>query len=77
MVDITLRVAEGVLCTSGVKAATASKGVDTGCGKSISPDTSGLPFTDGARSANTDVSDNSFPYLKTPIAGSPAATPNK
>ena len=30
VVDITLRVAEGVLCTAGVKAATASKGVDTG-----------------------------------------------
>ena len=70
VVDITLRVAEGVLCTSGVKAATASKGVDTGCGANVAPASSGLPFTDGARSANTDVSDDSFPYLKTPLAGS-------
>ena len=76
VVDITLRVAEGVLCTAGVKAATASKGVDTGCGANVAPDSSGLPFTDGARSANTDVSDNTFPYLKTPIAGSPNATSN-
>ena len=70
VVDITLRVAEGVLCTSGVKAATASKGVDTGCGKNVAPASSGLPFTDGARSPNTDVSDDSFPYLKTPLPGS-------
>ena len=70
VVDITLRVAEGVLCTSGVKAATAKKGVDTGCGMNVAPDSSGLPFTDGARSSNTDVSDDSFPYLKTPLAGS-------
>ena len=76
VVDITLRVAEGVLCTAGVKAATASKGVDTGCGINVAPDSSGLPFTDGARSANIDVSDNTFPYLKTPIAGSPNATSN-
>ena len=76
VVDITLRVAEGLLCTAGVKAATAKKGVDTGCGNNVAPDSSALPFTDGARSANTDVSDNSFPYLKTPIAGSPNATSN-
>ena len=31
VVDISLRVAEGILCTAGVKAATASAGVDTGC----------------------------------------------
>ena len=76
VVDITLRVAEGVLCTSGVKAATASKGVDTGCGANVAPASSGLPFTDGARSANAAVSDDSFPYLKTPIAGSPHGTSN-
>ena len=76
VVDITLRVAEGLLCTAGVKAATAKKGVDTGCGNNVAPDSSALPFTDGARSANADVSDNSFPYLKTPIAGSPNATSN-
>ena len=76
VVDITLRVAEGVLCTAGVKAATASKGVDTGCGVNVAPDSSALPFTDGARSSNAEVSDDSFPYLKTPIAGSPNATSN-
>lgn len=70
VVDIELRVVEGVLCTAGVKAATASKGIDTGCGTNTAPESSGYAFTDGARSANTEVSDNKFPYLKTPIAGS-------
>ena len=71
VVDITLRVAEGILCTAGVKVATASKGVDTCCGINVAPDSNGLQFTDGTRSANIYVSDNTFPYLKTPIAGSP------
>lgn len=70
VVDIELRVAQGVLCTSIVKAATASKGVDTGCGTNVAPNSSGQPFTDGARSPNASVSDTKFPYLKTPIAGS-------
>ena len=76
VVDISLRVAEGVLCTAGVKAATLAAGVDTGCGANTAPDSSGFAFTDGARSTNSEVSDNRFPYLKTPIAGSPNQTSN-
>ena len=76
VVDIELRVAEGILCTAGVKAATAAKGVDTGCGTNVAPNINGSRFTDGARSSNTAVSDNSFPYLKTPLANSPNGTSN-
>lgn len=76
VVDIEIRVAEGLLCTAGVKAATAAAGVDTGCGANVAPDTSALPFTDGSRLENADLSDNSFPYLKTPIGGSPNVTSN-
>ena len=71
VVDIELRVAEGILCTAGVKAATAAKGVDTGCGTNVAPNINGSRFTDGVRSSNASVSDNSFPYLKTPLANSP------
>ena len=71
VVDIELRVAEGILCTAGVKAATAALMVDTGCGANVAPDINGSPFTDGARSANTAVSTEVFPYLLTPIPGSP------
>ncbi len=71
VVDISLRVAEGILCTAGVKAATLSAGVDTGCGANTAPDVNGSAFTDGARSANTGVSTEVFPYLLTPIPGSP------
>lgn len=71
VVDISLRVAEGILCTAGVKAATLSAGVDTGCGANTAPDVNGSAFTDGARSANTAVSTEVFPYLLTPIPGSP------
>lgn len=76
VVDIEIRVAEGLLCTANVKAATTAAGVDTGCGLNVAPDSSALPFTDGSRLANSDLSDNSFPYLKTPIGGSPNATTN-
>lgn len=76
VVDIELRVAEGILCTAGVKAATAAKGVDTGCGANVAPDINGSKFTDGTRSSNTSVSDNQFPYLKTPLANSPNGTSN-
>ena len=76
VVDISLRVAQGVLCTAGVKAATLAAGVDTGCGANVAPDSSGLAFTDGARSTNAEVSDESFPYLKAPLAGSPNQTTN-
>ena len=76
VVDIELRVAEGILCTAGVKAATSAAGVDTGCGANVAPDVNGSAFTDGARSANTAVSTGAFPYLLTPIAGSPNLTTN-
>jgi hypothetical protein len=76
VVDIELRVAEGILCTAGVKAATLAAGVDTGCGANVAPDVNGSAFTDGARSANTAVSTGAFPYLLTPIAGSPNQTTN-
>ena len=76
VVDIELRVAEGILCTAGVKAATLAAGVDTGCGTNVAPDVNGSPFTDGARSANSEVSTEAFPYLLTPLAGSPNATSN-
>ena len=76
VVDIELRVAEGILCTAAVKAATAAKGVDTGCGTNVAPNINGSRFTDGARSPNASVSDNSFPYLKTPLANSPNGTSN-
>ena len=76
VVDIELRVAEGILCTAGVKAATLAAGVDTGCGANVAPDVNGSAFTDGARSSNSQVSTQAFPYLLTPIAGSPNATTN-
>ena len=76
VVDIELRVAEGILCTAGVKAATLALGVDTGCGANVAPDINGSAFTDGARSANSAVSTEAFPYLLTPIAGSPNGTSN-
>ena len=76
VVDIELRVAEGILCTAGVKAATLALGVDTGCGANVAPDINGSAFTDGARSSNSQVSTEAFPYLLTPIAGSPNGTSN-
>ena len=76
VVDISLRVAEGILCTAGVKSATLAAGVDTGCGANVAPDINGSAFTDGARSTNTAVSTTEFPYLLTPIAGSPNSTTN-
>ena len=76
VVDIELRVAEGILCTAGVKAATLALGVDTGCGANVAPDINGSAFTDGARSSNSQVSTDAFPYLLTPIAGSPNGTSN-
>lgn len=71
VVDIELRVAMGLLCTSSVQMAIAGAGVDPGCNGNTAPESSTLAFTDGARSANTEVSDNAFPYLKSPIPGSP------
>lgn len=74
VVDITLRVAEGVLC-----------GAIGNCGAQASDPNHGLPYTDGARAAGPDAAHvhvtgaiNAadtylpvFPYLNTPLPGSP------
>lgn len=62
-----------LFCTAGVRSATVSKGVDTGCGINVARD-SLLQFTGGTRCANVDVFDDTFPYLKISTAGSPNAT---
>jgi hypothetical protein len=72
--DVTLRVAEGALC-----------GVAGSCGGQTTDPNKGAPFTDGARSpgataatehvvGNEDAADtylDHFPYLMTPLPGSP------
>ena len=58
IVDITLRVAMGRLITLGL------------FGTPAQAPSGGLDFTDGAI-VNASFFDNAFPYLKTPIAGSP------
>ena len=74
VVDITLRVAEGALC-----------GAIGNCGKQTTDPNAGLPYTDGARAAGPDAAHEQvtgainagdtymsvFPYLNTPIPGSP------
>jgi len=60
IVDITLRVAMGRLITLGL------------FGTPSQASSGGLDFTDGAI-VNDSFFDNQFPYLKTPIAGSPGA----
>jgi hypothetical protein len=74
VVDITLRAAEGALC-----------GAIGNCGAQTSDPNNGLPYTDGARAAGPDVSHEHvtgeikaadtylsvFPYLNTPLPGSP------
>ncbi len=65
VVDIELRVAMGALCHAFPGA--------FGCGPADAP--SGLlPFTDGAYVDST-FTDATFPYLRTPLAGSPNTTP--
>lgn len=67
VVDIELRVAMGLLCTiDGVNAAVGCMPSDAAAG--------GAPITDGVVNDATNF-DNTFPYLKTPIAGSPNGTP--
>jgi hypothetical protein len=75
VIDITLRVAEGALCSSAVGT----------CGSQTSDPNHGNPYTDGARSAGPDAAHltvtgavnagdtylDQFPYLMTPIAASP------
>ena len=63
VVDIELRVAMGLLCTiPGVNTAVGCKASDAPAG--------GIHFTDGAL-ANDSFTDAAFPYIRTPIAGSP------
>ena len=63
VVDIELRAAMGVLCTLNDP--------DTfGCAPPDAP-TGNLPFTDGATISAGDF-DAAFPYLRTPLAGSPS-----
>jgi hypothetical protein len=74
VVDITLRVAEGALC-----------GAIGNCGAQTSDPNHGAPYTDGARAAGPDAAHShvsgainaadtymaEFPYLSTPVPGSP------
>jgi hypothetical protein len=74
VVDITLRAAEGALC-----------GAVGNCGAETSDPNHGLPYTDGARAAGPDAAHEHvtgeikaadtylavFPYLNTPLPGSP------
>jgi hypothetical protein len=74
VIDIELRVAMGALC-----------GAIGSCGTQTSDPNNGAPYTDGARSAGPDASNltiggavdpadtylDSFPYLNTPLPGSP------
>ena len=74
VVDITLRVAEGALC-----------GAIGNCGTETTDPNHGTPYTDGARAAGPDAANlhlggavkaadtylPGFPYLNTPIPGSP------
>ncbi len=63
VVDIALRVAMGRLYTLGL------------FGKPSDAPSGGLDFTDGAI-VNDGFFDTKFPYLRTPIAGSPGPQPN-
>jgi hypothetical protein len=77
VVDIELRVVEGALC-----------GKIGNCGTQTSDPNNGTPYTDGARAAGADAASSVvtgaisagdtyldvFPYLATPIAGSPNST---
>jgi hypothetical protein len=63
VVDIELRAAMGVLCTLNQPAV-------FGCVPADAP-TGNLPYTDGATVSAADF-DAAFPYLRTPLAGSPS-----
>jgi hypothetical protein len=62
VVDVSLRVAMGLLCTLNNPAA-------FGCTPADAP-SGGIHFTDGAY-IDDSYANGSFPYLKTPLAGSP------
>ncbi|WP_085316714.1 DUF4331 domain-containing protein [Derxia lacustris] len=63
VVDATLRVAMGVLCTLDAPSVFGCKAGDAKAG--------GLPYTDGAE-VNAGFFDTGFPYLKAPLAGAKA-----
>ena len=79
VIDITLRVAEGLLCSAA-----------TPCGKQTSDPNHGAPYTDGARAAGPDANHltlggaidpadtylDTFPYLNTALPGSPNVAAN-
>src|SRR5258708_7865367 len=74
VIDITLRVAEGALC-----------GAIGDCGTETKDPNNGTPYTDGVRAAGPDAADmhvsgainpddiylSAFPYLDSPLPGSP------
>ncbi|HEX9473013.1 MAG TPA: DUF4331 domain-containing protein [Steroidobacteraceae bacterium] len=62
VVDVSLRVAMGLLCTLNNPAAFGCRAADAPAG--------GIHFTDGAYIDDGYI-DGAFPYLKTPLAGSP------
>jgi len=78
-VDITLRVAEGALC-----------GAIGNCGTETADPNHGAPYTDGAEAAGPDAAHrrtggaisagdiylDGFPYLYTPLPGSPNVASN-
>ena len=69
VVDIELRVAMGLLCTiDGVNTAVGCKASDAKAG--------GIGFTDGALQSPQQFG-TAFPYLNTPVAGSPFNTASK
>jgi acyl-homoserine lactone acylase PvdQ len=66
-VDITLRVAMGALCYPvPINGTPTNLGVCTPANAPVG----NVPFTDGAPIKATDLQ-NSFPYLNTPLSGSP------
>jgi Domain of unknown function (DUF4331) len=78
VVDIELRVAQGVLCSAALP-----------CGSQTADPNNGIPYTDGSRAAGANAASSvvsgavdprdtyldAFPYLATPIPGSPNMGP--
>lgn len=63
VVDLSLRVAMGALCTI----TTAADNLKVGCKPSDAP-AGGLPLTDGVRKSASDFK-TTFPYFNTPLPG--------
>ena len=75
VVDIALRVVMGALCHPvnidlDASGTAGDEGDNLGLCKPSDAPTGGVPFTDGAP-INASYFDNTFPYIKTPLAGSP------